>query len=112
MKFGNAVREVRPAGGRRLRVVFQDGYIGELDLGPLLEHLRGPMVEPLHDPEFFQRVSVDPETEVVAWPNGFDICADVLRYYCERGRVTSREELDSYFNPELSPAVLHDKPKS
>ena len=110
MKHDHAVKGVRPLGGYRLRVVFHDGYIGDVDLWPLFEHPVGPMGEPFRDLEFFQKASVDPELEVVTWPNGYDLCSDVLRYYCEQGRVTSRDEMNAYFNPE-SASVLHDKPK-
>lgn len=110
MKLGNAVKGARPLSGYRIRVVFRDGYIGEVDLWPLFEKPKGPMTEPFHDPEFFQRVSVDSEMGVVTWPNGYDICSDVLRYYCELGRVATRPELDAYFDLETSMAVLNDKP--
>jgi hypothetical protein len=48
----------------------------------------------------------------VAWPNGYDIDPDVLRYYCELGRVCSYEELAAVFEqPEHSPMILNDKQK-
>ena len=111
MKYLNDVKDVRPLGGHRLRVAFADGYIGEVDLRPLFEHPKGPMTEPLKDAEFFQRVSVDAESHVLTWPNGYDICSDVLRYYCEQGRVTSEEEMNAYFTQDAPTAALHDKPK-
>ena len=101
---------------RGLRVVFTDGYIGDVDLSPLFVNPRGPMAEPLKDAEFFQRVTVDPELGVPTWPNGYDICADVLRYWCELGRVATPEELESYFAVSAQPAgdalTLNDKPNS
>ena len=114
MKYGNEVKGARPVGGYRLRVVFKDGYIGEVDLWPLFANPRGPMTEPFQDSTFFERVSVDPELGVACWPNGYDICSDVLRYYCELGRVSSREEMNAYFDPtatvSTAPLVLKDKP--
>jgi hypothetical protein len=110
MRCGNAIKGVRATGGYRLRVVFQDGYIGEVDLWPLFEKPRGPLTETFQDPAFFARVSVD--LDVAAWPNGYDIDPDVLRYYCELGRVCPREELAAAFEqPELSPMTLNDKQK-
>ena len=111
MKYLNAVTGVRTLGGYRVRVVFKDGYIGEVDLWPLFENPNGPLTEPFKDPEFFQKVSADPETHVVAWPNGYDICSDVLRSDCEQGRVTSKDEMNAYFAEESHAAALHDKPK-
>ena len=111
MKYLNDVKGIRPLSGYRVRVVFKDGYIGEVDLWPLFENPKGPLTEPFNDPQFFQKVSIDPETHVVTWPNGYDICSDVLRYYCEQGRITSQEEMTGYFTQEESASALHDKPK-
>ncbi len=115
MKHSNHVKGVRSLGGHRLRVVFTDGYIGDADLWPLFANPRGPMAEPLKDADFFQRVTVDPELGVPTWPNGYDICADVLRYYCDLGHVASSEELETYFAIDPPPAgasasILNDKP--
>ena len=110
MRFGNAIKMVNPVGKYRLRAVFQDGYIGEVDLAPLFEKPRGPLTEPFQDQAFFAKVFVD--LDVAAWPNGYDICSDVLRYYCETGRVCSREELAAAFaesNLEEPALVLNDK---
>ncbi len=36
------------------------------------------MAEPLQDPDYFRRVSVDTELGTVVWPNGYDLDPDVL----------------------------------
>ena len=113
MRYGNEVKEVRALGGYRLEVVFTDGFTGEVDLWPSFENPRGPMTVPFKDAAFFQQVNVDPELGVVTWPNGYDICSDVLRYYCELGRVATREELGAYFEPSPTTGgalTLNDKP--
>ncbi len=111
MRIGNAIKGVRPVGGYRLRAVFQDGFIGEVDLSPLFENPRGPLTEQFKGPAFFAEAFVD--LDAAAWPNGYDICPDVLRYYCELGRVCSREELAAAFEQnQVSPMTLNDKPKS
>lgn len=112
MKLLNKVRNVRLLGGYRLSVTFRDGFVGEIDLWPHFQSPRGPMTQPFQSEEFFQGLFLDHGT--VTWPNGYDICSDVLRYYCEIGRVCSREELDATFNPQPTPAaasVLNDKSK-
>lgn len=106
MRYGNAVKGVRPLGGYRLRIVFRDGFVGDIDLAPLFANPRGPMTQPFQDPEFFNKVVV--EDGVVTWPNQYDICPDVLRYYCEIGRVSSKEELEIAFNTEQT-ASLKEK---
>jgi hypothetical protein len=108
MRYGTAIKEVRATGGYRLHVVFKDQYIGEVDLWPLFEKPRGPLTEVFQDPAFFAKVFVD--LDAAAWPNGYDIDPDVLRYYCDIGRVCTREELAAAFaQPDLSPITLNDK---
>lgn len=63
--------EVRPPYG--LAVAFDDGVVRDVDLA---DELRGPMFEPLTDPEFFGQVVVDHGT--VVWPNGLDLDPLVL----------------------------------
>ncbi|MEO7297158.1 MAG: DUF2442 domain-containing protein [Verrucomicrobiota bacterium] len=105
----NEVKNVQLLGGYRLHVGFNDGYSGKIDLWPLFSDPKGPITQPFKDVEFFNKVFLDTETGVVAWPNGYDICSDVLRYYCEQGRVTSKDEMNLYFDPEPA-SVLNDKP--
>jgi len=110
MKHGNAIKDVQPTGGYRLQVVFGDGYIGEVDLRPLFEKPRGPLTEAFRDPAFFAKAYI--EFNAVAWPNGYDIDPDVLRYYCEMGRVCPREELAAVFETaDTAPMILNDKQK-
>lgn len=59
----------------RLCVTFSDGVVTEVDLSM---DLRGPMTEPLRDPAYFARVSVDHDAGTVAWPNGYDLDPVVL----------------------------------
>jgi len=61
--------------GHRLKLTFDDGVVTEADLS---QDLRGPVTEPLKDPAYFARVSVDPESGTVVWPNGFDLDPVVL----------------------------------
>lgn len=36
--------------------------------------------EPLRDLAYFATVRVDPELGTICWPNGADLCPDVLRH--------------------------------
>ncbi|MGA2165019.1 MAG: DUF2442 domain-containing protein [Solirubrobacteraceae bacterium] len=69
------VTAVEPLEGFRLRLTFTDGLVREVDLSG---DLWGTMAEPLQDPAYFHRVSVDPELGTVVWPNGYDLDPDVL----------------------------------
>jgi hypothetical protein len=72
------ITAVEHLGGHRLRLTFADGLVGDVDLADRFQVKRGPMFEPLHDVEFFAKVSVDPELGTVVWPNGADLAPEVL----------------------------------
>ena len=69
------VVEVRPLGGYRLWLRFQDGVSGIVDLSA---ELWGPMFEPLKDEALFAQASVHPELDTVTWPNGADLAPEFL----------------------------------
>ena len=79
-------------GPTSIRLKFRDGWSGVLDLAPALQ---GPIFGELSQPAKFRQVAMQDGT--LAWPNGADICPDVLRYWCEIGRVCPQEELDAHF---------------
>lgn len=59
----------------RLRVLFQDGTSGTVDLS---SELWGPMFEPLRDKTLFACAMVHPELHTVTWPNGADLSPEFL----------------------------------
>ncbi|WP_291869814.1 DUF2442 domain-containing protein [Bradyrhizobium sp.] len=69
-----------------LKLVFQDGYEGVVDLRPLLA--KGGVFTALQDPAHFTKVKVDEFGHSVSWINddGYevDLSADGLRRDCER----------------------------
>jgi hypothetical protein len=71
--------EVRHLGDHRLFLRFSDGADGEIDLAPLLQFTG--VFEPLRDPQFFALVRVDSDIGTIVWPNGADLCPDVLRHH-------------------------------
>lgn len=73
------ISAVEHLGGHRLRLIFADGFIGDVDLSERFEQTKGPMLEPLRDAQYFAQVSVDPELGTVVWPNGADLAPEVLR---------------------------------
>ena len=68
------VTRVETLAGHRLRVDFEDGVKGEVDLS---SRLFGPVFESLKDEEFFAQASID-EFGVICWPNGADLAPDAL----------------------------------
>lgn len=69
------ITDARALDGQRVHLTFSDGTEREVDLAPFM---KGPIFEPLRDPEEFRKVSVDAELGTIVWPNGADICPDVL----------------------------------
>jgi hypothetical protein len=69
------VLEARPCGGHVLDVLFDDGTRKRVDVS---EYLDGPVFAPLRDPKYFARVSVDPVSGTVVWPNGADLAPESL----------------------------------
>jgi hypothetical protein len=67
------IRHAEATGAGTLRLTLTDGSIIERDVRALLV---GPVLSPLRDPALFRRVRVEDGT--VTWPNGADLCPDVL----------------------------------
>ncbi len=68
---------VRPLDGFKLELGFSDGMTGVVDARHwIVGH--GGVFGPLNDPALFRQVQVDPEAGTVVWPNGADLCPDVL----------------------------------
>lgn len=79
------VKFVQVLEGFNAFLVFTDGSTKTIDLAPFL---KGPMFEPLKDPARFREVRVDPELVTIVWPNGADVCPDVLFH----GRIPASPE--------------------
>jgi hypothetical protein len=77
------VVSVLQTGPYRLRLRFDDGVEGEIDVKASVA-LVG-VFEPLRDPAYFAQVRVDPEAGTVVWPNGADLDPLVLH-----SRITGR----------------------
>src|SRR5258708_779463 len=68
------IREVKVLTGFKLRLTLTDGTAIERDVSRLLV---GPVFEPIRkDPAAFAKVRAEGGT--VVWPNGADLCPDVL----------------------------------
>jgi len=68
------ISSVTPLDGFHLRLVLTDGSVIERDVEPLLV---GPVFAALRDhPDVFRAATVAGGT--VVWPNGADLCPDVL----------------------------------
>ncbi len=65
-----------------VRLEFDDGFVGDVDLSRLFEKPTGVFAEIMRG-SLFEKCFVDSGT--LNWPNGVDLCPDVLRECAERG---------------------------
>lgn len=66
------VTEAQHRGGHRVWLRFSDGLEGEIDLSTAL---RGPVFQPLKDPDYFASFHLD---DTLTWPNGADYAPEFL----------------------------------
>jgi hypothetical protein len=68
------IREAQPLDRHRVQLTLTDGRVVERDLEPLLA---GPVFDGIRsDPAQFRALRVEGGT--LTWPNGADLCPDVL----------------------------------
>jgi hypothetical protein len=71
------ISAVRPLIDFRVELTFSGGVRATLDLrGDILGH--GGVFAEIEVREFFRLVRVDSDAGTIAWPNGLDLCPDVL----------------------------------
>jgi hypothetical protein len=58
-----------------LALTFNDATKKVVDVRPLLD---GPIFDPLHDPQYFAKATLDPVCGTVVWPNGADFAPEAL----------------------------------
>ena len=75
MAYLPAVAGAAVAGDYRLRLLFDDGTVGDVVFSS--SKWTG-VFEPLRDPSYFAQVRVDPEASTIVWPNGLDMAPEPL----------------------------------
>jgi Protein of unknown function (DUF2442) len=75
MKYHPIVTGVAVVGEYRLRLLFDDGTVGDADFSS--EKWVG-IFEPLRDPAEFAKVRVDPEAGTIVWSNQLDWAPESL----------------------------------
>ncbi len=74
------VVDVKPLDGHNLELTFKDGLRAVVNMDQVIKRFDG-VFAPLNDPEYFRQVRVEPEFGTIVWPNGADVCPDVLYSY-------------------------------
>jgi hypothetical protein len=77
------VTKVRPLEPRRLELEFADGLQAVVDLDQVISQYQGVFL-PLLNADYFRQVTLNQELGTVVWPNGADICPDVLYSFASR----------------------------
>ena len=75
--FMKDVTQVQALPDRCLKLRFSDDRTGVVAVDAIVGDYSGVFAA-LRDPAFFALVSVDAELGTVVWPNGADLCPDVL----------------------------------
>ena len=70
------VTEVECLDGYRLLLDFDNGERREVDIRSLISF--DGVFEKLNDESYFRQVRVEPDVGTIVWPNGADLCPDVL----------------------------------
>ena len=74
MKFLH-IEEARHLNNYEVWIRFNDGMEGEVDLHG---NLKGPIFEPLKDPNYFKEFKLEGHT--LSWPNGADFAPEFIRF--------------------------------
>jgi hypothetical protein len=86
MTIKTRIKSVTPLENLLVKLVFADRSEKVVDLRPNLE---GPLFEPIrNDPVKFREVRVEQDFGGLEWPNGADICPDLLYH----GRIPASPE--------------------
>jgi hypothetical protein len=74
--MGRDVVQVEHLERCRLRLTFEGNEQREVDIAAIVPF--DGVFEPLKDEDYFRQVRVEPDVGTIVWPNGADICPDVL----------------------------------
>ena len=75
MAYLPAVVGVAVVGDYRLRLLFDDGTVGDVDFS---SRDWSGVFEPLRDPAVFEQVRVDPDAATIVWPGDLDMAPEAL----------------------------------
>jgi hypothetical protein len=82
------VTAVTVLGHYELRLTFDDGLTGDVDVSDLRD--AGPVFEPLRNPDCFAQAYIDPKGKTVAWPGNIDLDPESLYDEASRSQVSAK----------------------
>ena len=90
-----------------VEVVFANGEKHRVPLRDEIVSRDSQLIRPLKNKSFFAKVFVNPEGGNLEWPNGYDICPDIL-YWLATGKPITFSTDPKYHRP---PAHLQKPPQ-
>jgi hypothetical protein len=83
--------EVKVIENSRLYVKYSDGISGEISLANLLNEEGYPE---LKDPEYLNKVFIDPKSNDAVWPNGASLCKNAIYKQLELKKLMEKFHID------------------
>ena len=71
------VTDVRPIENRILHLTFADGLQAVINMDDIIQSYTGIFTK-LKEDDYFRQVSISSDLGTIVWPNGADVCPDVL----------------------------------
>ncbi len=71
------VTRVQALPNRNLELTFENGFHGIVEMDRIVKSYTG-VFAPLLQDDYFKQVTVNAELGTIVWPNGADLCPDVL----------------------------------
>lgn len=87
MRSTPILTEATPLRGYVVRVRFEDGMTGDVDLSYLLKY--GGVFEPLRDLGYFGQMRADEEAGTIVWPNDADVAPERLYALARAGAAAT-----------------------
>lgn len=90
----------------KLKLIFSDNKAKIVDLEDMLANAKGIFL-PLKDIEYFKKVAIDDCQLSICWPNGADICPDVLYSIGQEMKEKSLHIMKTKRKSVSRPAKVH-----
>lgn len=86
------VKEVEYIKDYKLKLIFSDKTVKIVDLENMIKKSRGIFMT-LRDLDYFKQVALDDCNLSICWPNGADICPDVLYAMGKEMKMTTKSKI-------------------
>ena len=102
----HTVKKVKYVEGYKLKLKFNDDKIKIVDFEDRLKEAKDMFI-PLKDVDYFKKVKTDGTT--IVWPNGLDLCPDVLY---EKGKDEEKTTNKPLRKRKNRPSSISEKPQT